>query len=158
MLAMINAKREQRKNAEAQREQSSGGAPAQAGTDAALANINRNLATLNASNQDGTGGVFTILSKGHRTAEFAFNGWRPDTQRRWREVIEVDAGQGGDIELAIVRRMIELIRGHYTGNFTWRSHRLGKSVVMSARVEDSRELEEFLVREFFETPTVAHKR
>ena len=33
----------------------------------------------------GVSGVFQILSKGTRRAEFAFNGWRSD-QRRWREV------------------------------------------------------------------------
>ena len=158
MLAMINARRERRQQAEeamARREQArSAAAP---GSSDPLATINRNLQGLSSSSEDGTGGVFTILSKGTRTAEFAFNGWRPDTQRRWREVIEVDAGQGGDVERAIVRRMIELIRSHYTGDFTWHSHRLDKSIVMSARPEDGAGLEEFLLREFFGTPTLAHK-
>src|SRR5439155_22050160 len=127
-----------------------------AGSSDPLATINRNLQGLSSSSEDGTGGVFQILSKGTRTGEFAFNGFRPDTQRRWREVIEVDAGQGGDVERAIVRRMIELIRSHYTGDFIWRSHRLDKSVVMSARPENGEELEEFLLREFFDAPTLAH--
>jgi len=159
MLAMINAKRAQRQQMEdamAQREQAR--SAAHPGSSDPTATINRNLQGLSSSSDDGTGGVFQILSKGTRTGEFAFNGWRPDTQRRWREVIEVDAGPGGDLERAMVRRMIELIRGHYTGNFTWHSHRLGKSIVMSARPEDGPELEEFLLREFFGTPTLAHKR
>jgi hypothetical protein len=67
-------------------------------------------------------------------------------------VIEVDAGLGGDIELAIVRRMIELIRTHYTGDFRWDSHRIGRVVVLSARPEDQAELERFLQNEFFDTP------
>jgi hypothetical protein len=158
MLAMINARRERRQQVEdsiKQQEQARSASPA--GSSDPLATINRNLQGLSSATEDGTGGVFQILSKGTRTGEFAFNGFRPDTQRRWREVIEVDAGQGGDVERAMVRRMIELIRGHYTGNFIWRSHKLGKSVTMSARPEDGPELEDFLMREFFDTPTVAQK-
>jgi hypothetical protein len=98
------------------------------------------------------GGVFTVLRKGFRTGEFAFNGFRNAGQRRWREVIEVDAGPGGDIELAMVRRMIELIRTHYTGDFRWDSHRLGRVVVLSARPTDQPGLEEFLMKEFFASP------
>ena len=160
MLAMINARRQRREALEdslAQREMARGAPGPSNPNEAALAAINRNLQTLS-SGEQGTGGVFTILSKGHRVAEFSFNGWRPDTNRRWREVIEVDAGPGGDVELAIVRRMIQLIRSHYTGDFTWRSQRLGKSLVLSARVEHSEELEKFLIREFFGTPTLAHGR
>jgi len=157
MLAMIDARRAQRQQAEhAMVQQEQARNATLPGSSDPTAAINRNLQGLSSSSDDGTGGVFQILSKGTRTGEFAFNGWRPDTQRRWREVIEVDAGPGGDLELAMVRRMIQLIRGHYTGNFTWQSHRLGKSVVMSARPEDGPELEEFLMREFFGTPTLAH--
>ena len=53
---------------------------------------------------------------------------------------------------AMVRRMIELIRTHYTGDFNWESHRLQRVVVLSARKEDQGELEDFLMREFFGTP------
>jgi hypothetical protein len=158
MLAMINARRANRQQAEAAmlRHEQERSAALPGSSDPAAA-INRNLQGLSSSSDDGTGGVFQILSKGTRRGEFAFNGWRPDTHRRWREVIEVDAGPGGDIERAMVRRMIELIRGHYAGDFTWRSHRLGKSIVMSARPEHQPELEEFLLREFFGTPTLAQK-
>jgi hypothetical protein len=158
MLAMINARREQRRQVEHALEEREEARSAASGTNDPMAAIKRNLATLNAPNQDGTGGVFQILSKGTRVGEFAFNGFRPDTNRRWREVIEVDAGQGGDVERAMVRRMIELIRSHYEGDFIWRSHRLGKSLTMSARPADQAELEDFLIREFFETPTLAHKQ
>jgi hypothetical protein len=158
MLAMINARREKRREVEhALVQQEESRSSASSGSNDPMATIKRNLATLSAPDSDGTGGVFQILSKGTRAGEFAFNGFRPDTQRRWREVIEVDAGQGGDIERAMVRRMIELIRGHYNGDFIWRSHRLGKSVTMSARPQDQADLEEFLIREFFDTPTVAQR-
>jgi len=48
-----------------------------------------------------------------------------------------------------VRRMIELIRTHYKGDFKWESHRLDRVVTLSARPEDSEGLEDFLLREFF---------
>ena len=160
MLATIKARRDRRRDYEEAllRQQEARDSPNKgSAADPALASIQRNLQTLNAGHE-GTGGVFTILSKGTRTGEFAFNGWRPESNRRWREVIEVDAGQGGDLELAMVRRMIELIRGHYDGDFVWKSNRLGRPVVMSARADHQAELEAFLLREFFDTATLAHKR
>ncbi len=147
MMAVINARREARRAAEAA---AARGTRPPTENEVAMANIQRNLKDPG----EGVGGVFQILSKGTRTAEFAFNGWRPDTEKRWREVIEVDAGQGGDIDRAIVRRMIELIRSHYQGDFKWESHYLGRTVILSARREDNDGLEDFLVREFFGTPTL----
>jgi hypothetical protein len=154
MLAMLNARRQRR-----QAEQ--GGAPsAPAPTQGeptpeqrALAALNRNLKSLSGG-QEGVGGVFEILRMGPRTGEFAFNGWFPERHREWREVIEVDAGEKGDIERAMVDRMIQLIRQHYQGDFNWKSQRQGKVVVLSARPEDHAQLEEYLLREFFGTPLV----
>jgi hypothetical protein len=150
MLAAINARREARRAAEAAEAAAARGPGELTSDEIAQANIARNLK----GPGSGVGGVFQILSKGTRTAEFAFNGWRPDTDKRWREVIEVDAGQGGDVERAIVKRMIELIRTHYQGDFRWESHRLGRTVPLSARLEDNDGLEDFMMREFFDTPTL----
>ena len=144
MMASIQARRAQRAAAEAALAR---GAPAEP-TDPA----ERNLQTL--SGHEGVGGVFQVLRKGVRTGEFAFNGFRREGQKKWREVIEVDAGVGGDLELAMVRRMITLIRTHYTGDFQWDSHRLGRVVVLSARPADQPGLEEFLIKEFFGSPVV----
>ncbi len=151
MLAAIEARRAQRRAADAA---AARGPPvaAKAPEDAAT----RNLATL--SGREGVGGVFQILRIGTRTAEFAFNGWKPDARSQWREVIEVDAGLLGNVELAIIKRMIELIRTHYTGDFQWESHRLGRTVKLSARVEDSEGLEDFMMREFFGTPRINPRR
>ena len=151
MMAAINARREQRRAAEAA---AARGTRPPSEDELAVANIQRNLK----SPGEGVGGVFQILSKGTRTAEFAFNGWRPDSERRWREVIEVDAGLGGDVDRAIVRRMIELIRSHYQGDFKWESHYLGRTVILSARAQDNEGLEDFLIREFFGTPTLGPRR
>jgi hypothetical protein len=147
MMAAINARRDQRRAAEAA---AARGTRAPTEEELTAANIQRNLRTPG----EGVGGVFQILSKGTRRAEFAFNGWRPDSERRWREVIEVDAGLGGDVDRAIVKRMIELIRSHYSGDFKWESRRLGRTVILSARAQDNEGLEDFLIREFFGTPTL----
>jgi len=158
MAAMIEARRQQRRNIREQAQAQAGAARTQMAPSPdqlAQANIDRNLRM---DRGEGVGGVFEILRKGTRTAEFAFNGWRPDTERRWREVIEVDAGIGGDVELAIIRRMIGLIREHYKGDFNWQSYRLGKVIVLSARVEDNAALEDFLAREFFGTPIIKRGR
>lgn len=151
MMAAIESRRAQRRAADAS---AARGAPSAAAPpqDAAT----RNLETL--SGREGVGGVFQVLRKGVRTGEFAFNGWRPESRREWREVIEVDAGVGGNVELAMVKRMIELIRTHYTGDFHWDSHRLGRTVTLSARPPDQEGLEDFLMREFFGTPIVNPRR
>ena len=115
----------------------------------AEANINRNLRFVPGG---GVGGVFQILSKSTLSATFAFNGWQPDRDRKWREVIEVTTPAGTDIERAIVKRMIQLIREHYQGDFRWESRYLGRVVTLSARPEDNDGLEDFLIREFFGTP------
>ena len=119
-----------------------------AGGEGSSASLTRNLQTL--SKRDGTSGVFQIIQKGHRSGQFAFRGWTGNTRDSWKEVIDVEAGPQGDIEIAMVRKMIELIRKHYTGNFNWESYRLGRVVTLSARMEDSAGLEAFLMREFFD--------
>ena len=150
MMAMVDAARARRRAAEEALQQYNSEIRAQenpSGGDVATANLNRNLQSL--SGRGGTSGVFQILQKGHRSGQFAFRGWTTGSRGDWKEVIEVDAGPQGDIELAMVRKMIDLIRQHYQGNFNWESHRLGRVVVLSARIEDGTGLEAFLIREFF---------
>jgi len=148
MMAAVEARRAQRRAAEA----AAARGPPKPTEDAAT----RNLATL--SGREGVGGVFQVLRIGTRSGEFAFNGWKPDSRSQWREVIEVDAGLHGNVELAIIKRMIVLIRSHYTGDFFWESHRLGRTVTLSARAEDNDGLEDFMMREFFGQPTVNPRR
>ena len=152
MMAMVEAARERRRLAEETLGQQNAAGRAnsreQSQEEIRNANINRNLQTLKPQ-RDGTNGVFQILHKGHRAAEFAFRGWTTDERASVRQVYEVDAGQGGDVELATVKKMIEIIRTHYKDKFNWESHRLGRVIQLSARIEDSASLETFLVREFF---------
>ncbi len=97
----------------------------------------------------GTNGVFQILNMDARTAAFSFHGWTTDSSNSRREYIQVELGTNSDIEIAIVRKMIELIRRYYKGNFNWESQRLDRIVSLSARAEDNASLEEFMVKEFF---------
>jgi hypothetical protein len=95
------------------------------------------------------GGIFQLERVGYTDAEFLFFGWNKDIRRRARQVIVVERGANPSIEIAIVRRMIVIIREHESGDFTWRSRRLGRDVTLSARAADNAGLEEFLMREFF---------
>ncbi|MBL8514508.1 MAG: hypothetical protein JNJ55_11000 [Betaproteobacteria bacterium] len=150
--SVLEARRAQRQEQEAAaaaiNAQYRAGDPNAAGADRGAENARRNLAALGRG-QGGTGGVFSILDMSHRRAQYAFNGWMPTRTNGWREVIEVEAGPDGDVKRAIIRSMITLIRKHYQGNFNWESHRLGRVIVLSARLEDNQGLEEFMMREFF---------
>lgn len=97
----------------------------------------------------GTSGIFQLIRMSGRQAEFSFLGWHSQFSNSHREVFEVDAGAGGDIQLAVARKMVEIIRRYYQENFNWDSQRLGRVVVLSARIQDSSELEAFMIKEFF---------
>lgn len=149
MMAMVEAARARRQASEdaAKRYNAESRAGDPSYGNSAEGALNRNLQTL--AKREGTSGVFQILQIGHRSGQFAFRGWTTEERSGWKEVIEVDAGPQGDVQLAMIRKMIELIRKHYKGNFNWDSYRLGRVVTLSARIEDSAGLESFLMREFF---------
>ena len=54
------------------------------------------------------------------------------------------------MRIAVVRRMIAIIRQHEPGDFVWESQRLGRNLTLSARPADQAGLEEFMLQEFFE--------
>ncbi|MHB1334225.1 MAG: hypothetical protein ACYCY1_16695 [Sulfuriferula sp.] len=143
MASYINAVRERRQAAE-QANAESGTSRTPTPDEIRSANIERNLRPAGGAN-----GVFQILSMGVRTAQFSFRGWTTDSSNFQKQVINVDAGLNGDIERAIIRRMIELIRQYYQGDFNWQSQRLNRVVVLSARKKDTAGLEDFLMKEFF---------
>lgn len=124
----------------------SSAAPQPSADEVRMANVRRNLQS------PGTSGIFQILRIGPRTAEFSFRAWTSGQSNPRLQMIQVDAGPDGDVERAIVRRMIQLIREHYKEDFNWESHRLHRVIVLSARLKDNAGLEEFLMREFFINP------
>ena len=100
--------------------------------------------------QSQAGGIFELKHTGARDAEFVFNGWNRDFRRKLGKLYEVKQGNNPSIELAVVRQMIEIIREQQPGDFEWYSYRLkGRSITMSARPKDQKELENFLMQEFY---------
>jgi len=119
--------------------------------------INREAATrlgLNAtpsfgSNRNQGGGTFQIRTMNYDRAQFAFYGWNKFINRNSLQLIDVTKGDNASIELAVVRKMIAIIRGEASGDFQWDSLRLHRSVLLSARAADNAGLEAFLMEEFF---------
>jgi len=100
------------------------------------------------------GGVFQIVRMGYDNAEFNFFGWNKEIRRNIKQQIEVRKGNNSDIRIAVVRRMIAIIRDYEQEDFLWESYRLGRSLSLSARARDNAGLEEFMLREFFDDPRV----
>ena len=96
-----------------------------------------------------SGGIFQITHLGYDEAEFTFFGWNRDIRRRASQRIEVRQGTNPDIRIAIVRRMILIIREHEQEDFVWESKRLGRNITLSARPADTAGLEAFMMEEFF---------
>jgi hypothetical protein len=96
-----------------------------------------------------TGGMFNIEQLGSDYAEFVYHGWRSDIGRNTKQLIAVRKGANPDIRIAVVRRVIALIRENTQEDFVWVSQRLGRSVTLSARARDNSGLEEFMMLDFF---------
>lgn len=95
------------------------------------------------------GGIFQVARLGYEDAEFFFYGWNKQIRRNSRQMIEVRRGDAPSMEVAVVRKMISIIREYTKEDFTWDSQRLGREVVLSARPGDNAQLEDFMMREFF---------
>lgn len=95
------------------------------------------------------GGIFQLQHVGYDAAEFYFSGWNKDIRRQAKQLIEVRKGTNSDIRIAVVRRMISIIREHETGDFVWLSQGRTRESVLSARPGDTAALEAFMMREFF---------
>jgi hypothetical protein len=100
------------------------------------------------------GGVFQIVGMGYDHAEFFFFGWNKEIRRNTKQLIEVRKGNNSDMRIAVVRKMISIIREYEQEDFLWDSYRLGRSLRLSARARDNAGLEEFMLREFFADPGV----
>lgn len=96
------------------------------------------------------GGLFEITRMAYDDGEFRFLGWHRDAGRKLPQVIEVRLGNNSDMRIAMVRRMIALIRETEHGDISWDSYRLGRVVELSARPADNASLEEFMMHEFFD--------
>jgi hypothetical protein len=148
MFAALNAKREARDAEENNAAKINAEAAAR---EAGPTEDEKRDAKIKQNFQNGTNGIFEILRLEPQSASFTFLGWTSSLSNARRQFFEVEAPRGQDVKRVMIRRMIGLIREHYQGDFDWESHRLNRTVVKSARVEDSAELEDFLMMEFFGT-------
>jgi hypothetical protein len=64
-------------------------------------------------------------------------------------VFEVPRGSHPSTQIAVVRKIIEIIREQESGSFLWDSLRLRRELTLSARPADTAALEAFLMEEFF---------
>lgn len=117
-----------------------------------------NMGTIKAPTMGATqpraGGIFTVRRVGIYDGEFVFYGWNRDINRQLSQVIEVRIGSNPNMQIAMVRRMIAIIRDHEKEDFTWQSPKHSSVVRLSARQGDTAALEDFFMREFFDTGRV----
>ncbi|MDQ1921455.1 hypothetical protein [Massilia pseudoviolaceinigra] len=145
MAAAIEARRRARGQTESEPAEESA---AERGMRIAKANIAAANGRSQGDDRNDTGGVFEV-KKNSMSATVKFRGWNPSFKRRWLQEVTVELGNEKDIETAVIKKMIEIIRKEKTGDFEWDSHRLQRVVKMSARVEDTAELSDFLYKEMF---------
>jgi hypothetical protein len=96
------------------------------------------------------GGIFQIKRMAYDDAAFEFFGWNTQMGRQTPQMIEVRKGDNPDMRIAVVRRMIVIIREHEHEDFTWESGRHARVVTLSARPADTAALEAFLLRDLFD--------
>ncbi|MYM87422.1 hypothetical protein GTP91_09545 [Rugamonas sp. FT82W] len=114
----------------------------------AKANIAGAQGRTSGADKDDTGGIFSV-DKSYHSADVKFRGWNTNFKRRWLQQIHVEQGAEQDIETAVAKEMVKIIRKEKPGDFEWDSRRLGKVVTLSARKEDEKELIAFLLKEMF---------
>jgi hypothetical protein len=102
------------------------------------------------------GGMFEMKRMTYDDAAFEFFGWNSEMGRRTPQLIEVRKGDNANMQIAVVRRMIVIIREHEHGDFTWESGRHGSIVTLSARPADTAALENYLLHDMFDDTSDAH--
>lgn len=101
------------------------------------------------SNKNLGGGMFQVRNVNLERAELAFYGWNKFINRISLQVFEVPRGSNPNTQIAVVRKIIEIIREQESDKFIWESLRLRRDVTLSARPADNAGLEAFMMEEFF---------
>lgn len=151
MSAMLDAARKRRAEARERNRDPNDAAEeteAQRANRIARANIAQAIGT-NGRDQNDAGGVFQVRRRGVSSGEFFFRGWSTAFGRKSSQLVSVYAENGDDIEVAMVKRMIEIIRAEKPDEFIWESRRLGRSLTLSTKPSHRAELTRFLLEEFF---------
>ena len=148
MMEMIARKRAAREAANPTQAQPAAETADERANRIAKANIGRAQGGTNGADKDDTGGIFQV-DKSFHSADVKFRGWNTNFKRRWLQQIHVEQGSERDIETAVAKEMVKIIRKEKPGDFEWDSRRLGKVVTLSARKEDEEQLIAFLLKEMF---------
>jgi len=96
------------------------------------------------------GGMFQMKRMTYDDAAFEFFGWNTEMGRRTPQLIEVRKGSNPNMQIAVVRRIIAIIRQYSKEDFTWDSGRHGRVVTLSARPADTAALEQYLLHDMFD--------
>ena len=93
-------------------------------------------------------GTFTTGFVGDSYAEFTFYGWSKERKVDIAQPYEVRKGNNSDIYIAIVRRIISIVRDQVEDSeIQWQSRRLGRSVTLSVLPKDNAVFEDFVLQE-----------
>lgn len=86
--------------------------PEQADNDqsVALANIEFSLHRARGTDREDVGGVFQVRRVGYQDAEFIFRGWSERSRRNATRLFNVEKGPNADIQTALIKKVIEIIR------------------------------------------------
>ena len=114
-----------------------------------IAKANIAIAGNAGNNRNKGGGVFEVRHKGVSSGEFVFNGWSRQAGRNSSRLFNVRTDPSVDIEVAMVRKVIEVIRTDYPGEFSWDSYRLGRVLTLNAGQQYQDELVAFFLKELF---------
>ncbi len=115
----------------------------------AAARLGLNRTQTFGGNKNLGGGTFHVRTIGFDRAELGFYGYNKLINRISQQVFEVQRGSNPNMQIAVVRKIIEIIREQETGTFLWESIRLNRELTLSARPADNAALEAFLMEEFF---------
>ena len=148
MSAMLDAARKRRAEQSRQPSDANDESESQRANRIARANIAR-AGSQQSRDQSDAGGVFQVRRVGVSSGEFFFRGWNTSSGRTSSQLVNVFSSDGEDIQVAMVQKMIEIIRKEKPDEFVWDSRRLGQEITLSARPEQRARLMEFLLKEFF---------
>jgi hypothetical protein len=147
MMAAIEAKRAAR--GATQSTQPAEETASERGNRLAKANIAAANGKSRGNDDSESGGMFELTNRTYHSADVKFRTFNPNFKRRWLKTVTVEQGSEVDLETAIVKKMIAMIREERTGDIDWDSHRQQRIVKLSARIEDTAELTAFLMSEMF---------
>jgi hypothetical protein len=112
-------------------------------------NLGLNRTPTFGADERSAGGMFQVRELHYDDAQIYFFGYDKDIARNAKQLIEVRRGNNSDIRIAVVRKIIEVIRENVSNDFVWLSSRTGRRTTLSARPSDNAELEDFIMRDVF---------